>query len=160
MPIKKVLVVDDSPTQRYALSQMLSKAGFEVITAENGDEAIVKTKLELPDLVLMDIVMPKDGYQATRRIVRDESTKHIPVILCTSKSGETDKIWGLHQGAKDYIVKPVNRKELFAKISKLGWEPPQTELSSGESQMESQISIESQSTVVGTQSAAGSNVLS
>lgn len=121
MPIKKILVVDDSPTERHFLSDMLSKKGYDVITAESGDEAIVKTKAELPDLVLMDVIMPGlNGFQATRSITRDEVTKHIPVIMCTSKTQETDKIWGLRQGAKDYVVKPINQAELLAKIESLG----------------------------------------
>lgn len=121
MAIRKILVVDDSPTERHFLSDMLIKKGYEVITAENGDEAIVKTKTELPDLVLMDVIMPGlNGFQATRSITRDDATKHIPVIMCTSKTQETDKIWGLRQGARDYVVKPVNQSELLAKIEALG----------------------------------------
>ncbi|WP_153109578.1 response regulator transcription factor [Propionivibrio limicola] len=120
MPVKKILVVDDSPTERHVLVQLLTQNGYQVITAENGEEGIGKAKAELPDLVLMDVVMPGlNGYQATRTLTRDEATKHIPVIVCTTKGQETDKIWGLRQGALDYIIKPVNGDELLAKIAAL-----------------------------------------
>ena len=90
-------------------------------TAANGDEAVEKSHSESPDLILMDVVMPgTSGFQATRTINRDESTAHIPVILCTSKSQDTDRIWGLRQGAKDYVVKPVNARELLNKIRAIG----------------------------------------
>ena len=122
MPVKKILVVDDSPTDRQYLIETLSKKGFQIVTAENGEDAIVKSKAELPDLILMDVVMPwgLNGYQATRQITRDEATKHIPVIICTSKGADTDKIWGLRQGANDYLVKPVDPHALLAKIAQLG----------------------------------------
>ena len=118
MPVKKILVVDDSPTDRQFLLEGLSKLGYQVVLAENGEEALGKAKAEKPDLVLMDIVMPgMNGFQATRSIARDEATKHIPVIVCTTKSLETDRIWGMRQGARDYLVKPVNLDELAAKIA-------------------------------------------
>ena len=120
MPIKKILVVDDSPTERHVLVYLLTKNGYQVITAESGEEGVEKAKKELPDLVLMDVVMPGlNGYQATRTLTREESTKHIPIIVCTSKGQETDKIWGLRQGAQDYLVKPVNGEELLSKIAAL-----------------------------------------
>ena len=120
MPVKKVLVVDDSPTERHVLVELLTKNGYQVITAESGEEGIEKVKSELPDLVLMDVVMPGlNGYQATRTLTRNETTKHIPIIVCTSKGQETDKIWGLRQGALDYLVKPVNGEELLSKIAAL-----------------------------------------
>ena len=113
MPVKKILVVDDSPTERHLLTELLTKNGYQVITAETGEESIEKAKSELPDLVLMDVVMPGlNGFQATRTLTRDDATKHIPVIVCTSKGQETDKIWGLRQGAQDYLVKPINGEEL------------------------------------------------
>ena len=91
-----------------------------MITAENGEEGIEKARRELPDLILMDVVMPGlNGYQATRTLTRDDATKHIPIIVCTSKGQETDRIWGLRQGALDYIVKPVNGEDLLAKIASL-----------------------------------------
>ena len=120
MPVKTVLVVDDSPTERHVLVELLSRNGYQVITAENGEEGIEKARRELPDLILMDVVMPGlNGYQATRPLTRDEATMHIPIIVCTSKGQETDRIWGLRQGALDYIVKPVNGEDLLAKIASL-----------------------------------------
>jgi twitching motility two-component system response regulator PilH len=120
MPVKKILVVDDSPTDRQFMLETLAKKGYQVVTAENGEEGIVKAKSELPDLILMDVVMPGlNGYQATRTITRDDATKHIPVIMCTSKGADTDKIWGMRQGANDYLVKPVDASQLLAKIQQL-----------------------------------------
>ena len=121
MGIKRILVVDDSATERHMLKDMLTKAGYDVLSSENGDDAIAKARLLKPDLILMDVVMPGlNGFQATRAISRDPVTQSIPVIMCTSKSQETDKIWGLRQGAKDYVVKPVDRDVLLAKIASLG----------------------------------------
>ncbi len=121
MPIKHILVVDDSPTDRRYLSDILAKSGYSVTTAESAEEAFAKVKLKRPDLVLMDVVMPgQSGYQATRTLSKDEDTKSIPVIICTTKGQETDRIWGMRQGARDYIVKPVNQAELLAKITALG----------------------------------------
>lgn len=121
MTIKNVLVVDDSPTDRQYLSDILAKNGYTVATAESAEEALAKVKQLRPDLVLMDVVMPgQNGFQATRTLTRDESTKHIPVIICTTKGQETDKLWGMRQGARDYIVKPVVAADLLAKISALG----------------------------------------
>jgi twitching motility two-component system response regulator PilH len=118
MPVKTILVVDDSPTERHVLTEVLTQNGYQVITAENGEEGVNKAKKELPDLVIMDVVMPgMNGYQATRMLTRDEATRHIPVIVCTSKGQETDRIWGLRQGAIDYLVKPVDTKELLTKIA-------------------------------------------
>ena len=117
MPIKKVLVVDDSPTERYFLTELLTKNGFHVSAAENAEEALIKVKAAEPDLILMDVVMPgQNGFQLTRTITRDPRFAGVPVIMCTSKNQETDKVWGMRQGASDYIVKPVAADELFAKI--------------------------------------------
>jgi len=121
MAIKRILIVDDSPTERHVLNDMLTKAGYEVVASDNGEDAILKAKTVKPDLILMDVVMPGlNGFQATRAITREEKTKHIPVIICTTKDQETDKIWGLRQGAKDYVTKPVNEAELIEKIKALG----------------------------------------
>ena len=117
MSIKKIMVVDDSPTERLALLEVLSKHGYHVVTAESGEEAIVKSKAEMPDLILMDVVMPgMNGYQATRTIARDNATCGIPIIMCTSKGLETDRIWGMRQGALDYLVKPVDQQALLDRI--------------------------------------------
>src|SRR5207249_9920824 len=121
MPIKPVLIVDDPPPERHVLNDMLTKAGYEVVASDNGEDAILKAKTSKPDVILMDIVMPGlNGFQATRAISRDPQTRLVPIILCTSKSQETDKIWGMRQGARDYIVKRVRREELLAKITALG----------------------------------------
>jgi twitching motility two-component system response regulator PilH len=121
MAIKKVLVVDDSPTERYFLTELLTKNGFTVSAAENAEEAVLKLKGQLPDLILMDVVMPgQNGFQLTRQLSKDPATQHIPVIMCTSKNLQTDRIWGLRQGARDYVTKPVKVDELLEKISALG----------------------------------------
>jgi twitching motility two-component system response regulator PilH len=102
------------------LHEFLSRHGYLVITAENGEQGVAKAKHELPDLILMDVVMPGiNGYQATRTLTREETTRHIPVIMCTSKNQETDRIWGMRQGAQDYLVKPVDHNALLAKIAAL-----------------------------------------
>jgi twitching motility two-component system response regulator PilH len=120
MPVRKILVVDDSPTDRQFMLETLAKKGYQVVTAENGEDAVVKAKSELPDLILMDVVMPGlNGYQATRQITRDDATKHIPVIMCTSKGADTDRIWGMRQGANDYLIKPIDASQLLAKIAQL-----------------------------------------
>ena len=120
MSIKKILVVDDSPTERHVLVEILSRGNYQIVTAETGEEGIEKARSEQPDLILMDVVMPGlNGYQATRTLTRDEATKHIPIIVCTSKGQETDKIWGLRQGAHDYMTKPINGEELLMKIAAL-----------------------------------------
>jgi twitching motility two-component system response regulator PilH len=117
MPIQKILVVDDSRTELHHLSDVLGKRGYAVRTAENGEEALRRLAEEKPDLILMDVVMPgQNGFQLTRSITRDPRFAGVPVIICTSKNQETDKVWGMRQGARDYIVKPVNSDELVAKI--------------------------------------------
>ena len=117
MPIQKILIVDDSKTELHHLSEILGKKGYSVRTAENGEEALSRLAEEKPDLILMDVVMPgQNGFQLTRAITRDPRFADVPVIMCTSKNQETDKVWGMRQGARDYIVKPVNTEELIAKI--------------------------------------------
>jgi twitching motility two-component system response regulator PilH len=117
MPIQKILLVDDSKTELHHLSDVLGKRGYQVRTAENGDEAMRRLSEDRPDLILMDVVMPgQNGFQLTRTITRDPRWSEVPVIMCTSKSQETDKVWGMRQGARDYIVKPVNTDELVRKI--------------------------------------------
>ena len=120
MAIKNVLIVDDSATDSHLLGEILKKNGFSVITATSGEEGIVRAKKDRPDLILMDIVMPgMSGFEATHAISKDPETSSIPVIVCSTKGQETDKAWGLRQGAKDYIVKPVVEKVLMEKIRAL-----------------------------------------
>ena len=117
MAVHKILVVDDSKAELHVLSELLFKRGYAVRTAENGDEALKRLAEDKPDLILMDVVMPgQNGFQLTRTITRDPRYAGLPVILCTSKNQETDKVWGLRQGAKDYVVKPVQADDLIAKI--------------------------------------------
>ena len=118
---RRIAVVGLSPNPTrpsHGIFQYLIQAGYDVVASDNGEDAIQKAKQLRPDLILMDVVMPGlNGFQATRAISRDPDTRTIPIILCTSKSQETDKIWGMRQGARDYVVKPVNRDELLAKIA-------------------------------------------
>src|SRR5438067_713410 len=117
----RVMVIDDSNTIRRSAEIFLMQAGCQVILAENGFDALATIADHQPDLILMDVVMPGlNGFQATRAITREEKTKHIPVIICTTKDQETDKIWGLRQGAKDYVTKPLNEADLVEKIKALG----------------------------------------
>ena len=114
-----ILVVDDSPTIMSATSKMLTTAGHIVIQAESGYAGIEKAASEKPDLILMDVVMPDiNGFQATRKITTNPETKHIPVIMLTTKDQETDKVWAMRQGATDYIIKPPSKEELLSKIDK------------------------------------------
>jgi twitching motility two-component system response regulator PilH len=121
MSIQKILLVDDSKTELHHLSDILGKRGYKVRTAENGEEALRRLNEDTPDLILMDVVMPgQNGFQLTRTITRDPRWADVPVIMCTSKNQETDKVWGMRQGARDYIVKPVNADELVTKIKAFG----------------------------------------
>lgn len=114
----RILVVDDSPTEVHQLAEMLKKHGHDVITAATGSEGVATCKRELPDLVLMDVVMPEvNGFQATRQITKDDSTKHIPVIIVSAKDQDADRVWGQRQGAKGYLTKPVSEGELMDKIN-------------------------------------------
>jgi twitching motility two-component system response regulator PilH len=117
MAIQNILLVDDSKTELHFLTDVLVRSGFRVRTAENGEEAMRRIAEEKPDLILMDVVMPgQNGFQLTRTITRDPLYADVPVIMCTSKNQETDKVWGMRQGARDYVVKPVNGDELVRKI--------------------------------------------
>jgi twitching motility two-component system response regulator PilH len=117
MAIRNILLVDDSKTELHFLSELLEKRGYKIRTAEDAEEAMRRLGEETPDLILMDVVMPgQNGFQLTRAITRDPRFADVPVIMCTSKNQETDKVWGMRQGARDYIVKPVNADELVAKI--------------------------------------------
>jgi twitching motility two-component system response regulator PilH len=111
-----ILIVDDSPTEVHVMKTALEKHGFQIESASDGAEAIAKAKLMKPDLIFMDVVMPGvNGFQATRKLSADPETKSIPVIMVTSKDQETDRIWGMRQGAVDYLVKPISPDELVEK---------------------------------------------
>ena len=121
MAIKKILIVDDSKTELMFMTDLLGKNGFLVKTAENAEEAFRRLSEEKPDLILMDVVMPgQNGFQLTRAITRDPLYADVPIIMCTSKNQETDRVWGMRQGAKDYITKPIEAGDLMAKIKALG----------------------------------------
>jgi twitching motility two-component system response regulator PilH len=116
MSMALVLIVDDSPTELHVMQKALERSGFKTATASDGAEGIRLAREIRPDLIFMDIVMPGiNGYQATRALANDPQTRSIPVIMVTSKGQETDKIWGLRQGAVDYMVKPVSPNQLVAK---------------------------------------------
>jgi twitching motility two-component system response regulator PilH len=115
-----ILIVDDSPTEVHVMKGALEQGGFEVAVAVNGEEAITMAKELHPGLIFMDVVMPgMNGFQATRTIARDPETADIPVVMVTTKGQETDKIWGMRQGAVDYLVKPVRPPELLAKAQSM-----------------------------------------
>jgi twitching motility two-component system response regulator PilH len=117
MSIDKVLVVDDSPTELHIIMSYLIKHGFTAISAINGSEALEAAKAQKPDLILMDVVMPgMNGFQATRKLSRNPSTANIPVVIVSAKGQETDKIWGMRQGASQYLVKPVKPAEIIAAV--------------------------------------------
>ncbi len=116
----RILIVDDSPTEVRKTSSILAKHNHEVITADNGADGVAMAKKEQPDLVLMDVVMPGlNGFQATRQLTRAPETAEIPVVIVTTKDQETDRVWGTRQGAKGYLVKPVNEDALIKTINAL-----------------------------------------
>lgn len=116
----RILIVDDSPTDIRVLSGMLERAGFQTTSASSAEEGISRARTEQPDLILMDVIMPgTNGFQATRILSRDPATSAIPVIIVTTKNMETDRIWGMRQGAKDFISKPPNERDLVARIQTL-----------------------------------------
>jgi twitching motility two-component system response regulator PilH len=118
MKMAQILIVDDSPTEAHVLKGMLEKNGHQTFTAENGTEGVERAKELMPDVILMDVVMPGlNGFQATRQLTRDAATSGIPVIIVTTKDQETDRVWGMRQGARDYITKPVTEADLLAKIN-------------------------------------------
>ena len=121
MPINKVLIIDDSKTELMFMTDLLQRNGMTVRTAQSADDAFKRLTEEKPDLILMDVVMPgQNGFQLTRAINRTPEYTEIPIIMCTSKNLETDRVWGMRQGARDYITKPVNESELLGKIKALG----------------------------------------
>jgi twitching motility two-component system response regulator PilH len=113
----RILIVDDSPSQLMGMKRIVESMGHSVVTAEDGSAGVAAAKKHVPDLILMDVVMPNlNGFQATRQISKEPTTAHIPVILVTTKDQETDKAWGMRQGAKAYITKPFTESELQAAI--------------------------------------------
>ena len=113
-----ILIIDDSPTELHLFQNMLEKSGFETLVADSGEDGIRQAEAARPDCILMDVVMPgMNGFQATRKLTHDPRTSSSPVIMITTKDQETDKIWGMRQGAVEYIVKPVGQKELVARIN-------------------------------------------
>ena len=109
----RILIVDDSPSQLMGMKRIVEKLGHEALTAEDGAAGVEMAKAQVPDLILMDVVMPNlNGFQATRSICRDPSTSHIPIVLVTTKDQDTDRVWGMRQGAKAYITKPFSETEL------------------------------------------------
>ena len=120
MRVKRILLVDDSPTDQLVIIRILTKHNFDVMTANNGEQAIKKAREESPDCILMDVVMPGiNGFQATRSLVKDPETQNIPIIILSSKGQQTDKIWGQRQGARGYLVKPVDEAQLMAALEAL-----------------------------------------
>ncbi len=116
----RILIVDDSPSQLLGIQRIIEKLGHESLTAEDGASGVEVAKRELPDMVLMDVVMPNlNGFQATRQLSRDANTRHIPVILVTTKDQDTDRMWGLRQGAKAYLTKPFSEDELAELIERI-----------------------------------------
>ncbi len=116
----RILIVDDSPSQLMGMKRIVEKLGHEALSAEDGAQGVEVAKANVPDLILMDVVMPNlNGFQATRAIAKEATTAHIPIVLVTTKDQETDKVWGMRQGAKAYITKPFNEAELVAVINKL-----------------------------------------
>lgn len=115
-----ILIVDDSPTELHIYKTMLERNGFQVSSAQSGEEAIEKSKELMPDLILMDVVMPGlNGFQTTRAITKEPSTTNIPIIILSTKNQDTDRIWGMRQGARDYLVKPAQEKDLIERIKAL-----------------------------------------
>jgi twitching motility two-component system response regulator PilH len=114
----RILIVDDSPTETFKITEILNKSGHQVISASGGEEGVAIAKKELPDLILMDVVMPGiNGFQATRQITKNPSTSHIPVVIVTTKDQETDRMWGMRQGASSFLTKPINEKALVQAVN-------------------------------------------
>jgi two-component system cell cycle response regulator len=115
--MKKILIIDDLPENVFILQDRLIQEGYEVITSYDGNDGIQKAYSSLPDLILLDVMMPDiSGFEVCKILVNDEKTKHIPIILVTAKAGAEDTKEGLEAGAFDYIKKPFNRVELLARV--------------------------------------------
>lgn len=116
----RVLIVDDSPTETFRMTSVLTQHGFDVVAAASGEQGIDLANKERPDVVLMDVVMPGiNGFQATRQLSRDAATSHIPIVIVSTKDQATDRLWGERQGAKAYLAKPVDEKLLIKTINSL-----------------------------------------
>jgi twitching motility two-component system response regulator PilH len=115
-----VLVVEDSPAQREAIKELLQKSGLDVAEATDGVEALEHIVSACPDLVVLDIVMPRmNGYEVCRRLKTDPKTQNVPVVMCSSKGEEFDRYWGMKQGADAYIAKPFQPKDLIGTVKQL-----------------------------------------
>lgn len=115
-----ILIADDSPTEIYILKKILEKHNHQIIVAEDGIQAIELTKRKRPNLIVMDVVMPNlNGFQTTRQLSKDPNTSNIPIVIVSSKNQESDKLWGLRQGAKGYLSKPINEELLMSKVNTL-----------------------------------------
>ncbi|MFA7527978.1 MAG: response regulator [Ottowia sp.] len=120
MRIQNVLVIDDSRTELIHLSQILETAGYQVAMAENSEQAWQQMQQNKPDLILMDVVMPGvNGFRLTRMFLRDPRFADVPIVICSGKGQPTDRIWGMRQGARGYLVKPVTREDLLGQIAAL-----------------------------------------
>ena len=116
----RILIVDDSPTQLIGIQRIVEKLGHQTLTAEDGAAGVAMAKAELPDLILMDVVMPNlNGFQATRQLSRESTTRDIPVVLVTTKDQDTDRMWGMRQGARAYLTKPFAEADLTDVIGRL-----------------------------------------
>ena len=116
----RILIVDDSPSQLLGIKRIVEKLGHETLSAEDGAAGVEVAKAELPDLILMDVVMPNlNGFQATRQLSREGSTRDIPVVLVTTKDQDTDRMWGMRQGARAYLTKPFAEADLTDVIGRL-----------------------------------------
>lgn len=120
MAIQKILMVDDSAVERFAMGELLTRLGYSVVEAIDGEDAQAKALSHQPDMILMDVVMPgSNGFQLTRQMSRHDSLKHIPIVICTSKDAETDRVWGMRQGAKAYLIKPLTERNIVRCIRDL-----------------------------------------
>jgi len=118
--VAKILIIDDSPTDVRVFTTLLEGAGHSVSAVSTAEEGVERVRADLPDLVIMDVIMPgMNGFQATRTLTRDPATSTVPIVMITTKSMETDRVWGLRQGARAFITKPVKEKELLACINDL-----------------------------------------
>lgn len=118
MAITKIMVVDDSTVDLLNLKNIVSDAGYQVVAAASGQEAIDKSQKELPDLIFMDVVMQQmDGYQACREIAHNEKTKHIPIVFVTSKGQKADRMWAEMQGGKALVQKPYTPAQIIEQIN-------------------------------------------